>query len=389
MLDNMTRDDLVQVKSNQEAQLDAWIAADRKRKKTYGADISELRGLIAAQQHDQPRDRLVQLMARYPIELYASRTAYRLSIEREKDALDRRAGFQTRDEQRIADRFAQLPQSTYLLAEKDVMEIILQRYLELEADLHIPELDAWIVKNGGVNKVLVKLFESSSIEDPTYRNQLLQYTAEEFQSSEMNSPWVQLAVILENWIDSQQSERDRVSGAFERLRPVYMAALMEMADGPLYPDANGTLRVSIGQISGYDPQEAVTYASQTTVRGMVAKAGPSPFSLPAKVQDAAHRVSDSPWIDPELGTIPLNFISSLDNTGGNSGSPTLNGRGELVGLAFDRNYEGMAADWAFDHRVTRSIHLDLRFTWWLMSEVEDAEHILGELNLTPKEPSKD
>ena len=83
----------------------------------------------------------------------------------------------------------------------------------------------------------------------------------------------------------------------------------------------------------------------------------------------------------------LNFISSLDNTGGNSGSPTLNGKGELIGLAFDRNYEGMAADWAFDHNVTRSIHVDLRFCWWLMSEVQDAGHILAELGISTENPS--
>jgi len=276
-----------------------------------------------------------------------------------------------------------------LEAEKDVMKIILTEYSALDADLHIPELDAWVQRNGGIDALLEKLFDAPAIEDHIYRDWLLKRSVDEFRQADDSSGWLQLAVILEDWVDSQQDERDRVAGAMERLRPVYLQALMEMADGTVYPDANGTLRVSIGQVAGYDPQEAVTYAPQTTVRGMVAKVGPPPFVLPAELQDAARGISTSRWVDPELGTIPLNFLSSLDNTGGNSGSPTLNGAGELVGLAFDRNYEGMAADWAFDHRVTRSIHVDLRFSWWLMSEVEDAGHILDELGIAAEPPAKE
>ena len=94
MLENMTRDDLVDAKIQAEAKLDEWIAADRKRQRKYAKEIAELREVVAQQQRSQPRDRLIQLMARYPSALYASRTAYRLSLERQKDGLDRRSGFQ-------------------------------------------------------------------------------------------------------------------------------------------------------------------------------------------------------------------------------------------------------------------------------------------------------
>ena len=91
----------------------------------------------------------------------------------------------------------------------------------------------------------------------------------------------------------------------------------------------------------------------------------------------------SRWADPALGTVPVDFLTDLDTTGGNSGSATLNGKGELIGLIFDGNYESMTGDWIYDPATTRSIHVDIRYLLWMLDEVEGAKGLLEELGVKP------
>ena len=173
-----------------------------------------------------------------------------------------------------------------------------------------------------------------------------------------------------------------MAGSSLRLQPLYMEALLQSGD-QVYPDANGTLRISVGHIKGYSPADAIEYQPQTTVAGMVAKVGEYPFDAPTRLVEAAASSPQSRFADPALGDVPVDFLSTLDSTGGNSGSATLNSQGEFVGFLFDGNYEAMSADWLFDPELTRSIHVDVRYMLWVL-EVEGADHLLDELGLAEK-----
>ena len=159
-----------------------------------------------------------------------------------------------------------------------------------------------------------------------------------------------------------------------------MDALRKHADGDLYPDANGTLRVTVGNVKGYSPRDGLQALPQTTLSGVVAKNGPAPFNAPARLLEAAKEPGER-WKDPRLGDVPVNFLSTLDTTGGNSGSATLDSQGRFVGLLFDGNYEAMSADWLFNPTLTRSIHVDVRYLLWMLDEVENATHLLQELGV--------
>jgi hypothetical protein len=167
-----------------------------------------------------------------------------------------------------------------------------------------------------------------------------------------------------------------------RLRPWYHEALARAGGSPLYPDANGTLRLTWGTIEGYSPAEAVRYAPRTSLSGVLAKVGPPPFEAPAALLKAAERVPAA-FVDPALGGVPVNFLSTCDITGGNSGSPTLDRDGRLIGLAFDGNLEGVSSDLAFDAQITRTIHVDFDYVRWIMDEVDHAEALLREMGITP------
>ena len=110
--------------------------------------------------------------------------------------------------------------------------------------------------------------------------------------------------------------------------------------------------------------------------------GEEPFDVPARVRDAfANPKPNRRWLDSRLGQVPLCFLADADTTGGNSGSPTVNGRGELVGLNFDRVWENVANDFGYNPDIARNVNVDIRFFLWLLDEVENADSILKELKI--------
>ena len=174
---------------------------------------------------------------------------------------------------------------------------------------------------------------------------------------------------------NRESAKNR-GGAQARLMPRYMEALLAKAGGLVAPDANSTLRVTYGQVKGVDAKDGLYYKPQTTLAGIVEKhTGEGDFDAPKVQLDAIKALRSgkkTPYIDASLGDVPVNFLSTVDTTGGNSGSPTLNGKGELVGLLFDGTYESVASNYLFDPTTTRSIHVDSRYMLWNMAEVDGA-----------------
>jgi len=126
----------------------------------------------------------------------------------------------------------------------------------------------------------------------------------------------------------------------------------------------------------------MAYHPFTTAEGILEKyTGRDPFESPAKQLDLIRAKAYGAYKAPELGTLPVNFLSTVDITGGNSGSATLNAKGELVGLAFDGTIEGVISDWWFDDRLTRTIHVDARYMRWVMDKVDGAGHLLKEMEV--------
>jgi hypothetical protein len=170
-----------------------------------------------------------------------------------------------------------------------------------------------------------------------------------------------------------------------RIRPVMLDALRVARGGRLYPDANGTLRFGFGQVKGYSPRNATWYMPQTDVRGVVEKeTGEEPFNSPARLLERAKAKEFGPYADPELKTLPVGFISTNVVTNGSSGSATLNAWGELCGLAFDSNWEGVGSDYLVEEDLTRTIHVDSRYMLWVMDAIDNADNLLTEMGIQPQ-----
>jgi len=158
--------------------------------------------------------------------------------------------------------------------------------------------------------------------------------------------------------------------------------------GKYYPDANSTLRLTYGTVKGLPRGEKVNDAKEnwyTTLKGTVAKhiPGDEEFDVPQKLTDLYNAKDYGVYADKE-GHLPVNFLTDHDITGGNSGSPVLNGKGELIGLAFDGNIEAMAGDVIYDPKLQRTINVDIRYVLFIIDKFADAKHIIEEMNVVTK-----
>jgi hypothetical protein len=183
-----------------------------------------------------------------------------------------------------------------------------------------------------------------------------------------------------------EERHDRLLGRFAILKPKYIEAMRAYRKDPFAPDANSTLRITYGTVRGYRPTPAAApYRPFSTLSEMIAKdKGTPPFDVPERVRAAAAAKKLGPYADDALGDVPVDFLADLHITGGNSGSATLNAKGELVGLVFDGNYEAMASDWVFVPSLTRSIHVDIRYIQWLLDATTPGDALLREMGVEPR-----
>ena len=168
------------------------------------------------------------------------------------------------------------------------------------------------------------------------------------------------------------------------LGKLYLKGILEMNKGKkLYPDANFTMRVSYGNVKSYSPKDAVKYSHICTLNGVLEKYKPGDyeFDAPVKLIELAKAKDYGQYVDATAKDIVVSFISSNDITGGNSGSPVLNAKGELIGLAFDGNYEALSHKIKFDKDLNRTINLDVRYLLWVVEKLGGATNIINELDL--------
>ncbi len=310
---------------------------------------------------------------------------YRNALERAKPDADRKPGYQQRDQERIEGGLRELDRRFVARMDRDLTAYWLREYLKLPQAQRVAAIDDWLGghDDAAITRALERSYASTRLGALDERLALLKAGAAAFESSE--DPFVMLAVAVTPALLVIEHEADARNGAALRARPVYVGAIAEMRKSlgsDVYPDANSSLRITFGNVKGYAPRDGVAYTPFTTLEGVAAKAnGIEPFDAPQVLLNAVAARKHGGLADPKLGSVPVNFLSDLDITGGNSGSPVLDARGRLVGLAFDGNWESVASNWVFDPVTTRMIAVDGRYIRWIMQEIYPAPALLREMGL--------
>lgn len=382
VLDNLKAVDALGEKARREAALRAWIAADPARKAKYQAAAEELAARVQAELVEADRDRVARSLMRASDLLPVAYRAYRLAEERKKPDLDREFGYQDRDLEDLRNSFVRLDRTLHLPSDRDLLAATLRRHAALPAARQIAPIAAWVAAQGGVDAALDALYRDPALAKTDARLALLDQPLPALVASK--DPWMGLARAYAAWDAPRRAAKKAHAGAMSRLMPIWLAADRERAGAGAYPDANGTMRFTIGTVTGYAPKDGLYAVPFTTLRGLRAKVGPAPFDAPAEVVARAADGAKSPYAAKELGDVPVNFLSDLDSTGGNSGSATLNGDGRLIGLLFDGNYESMVADWVFDPALTRTLHVDVRFVLWVLEGDPKSKWIADAFAKKPK-----
>ncbi|MCU8074628.1 S46 family peptidase [Shewanella sp. SM29] len=393
--------DIIGIKQSREDNFLAWLKQNPKLNQNL---IAELEVLLAEQQQAF-QSNYYFTNAQSSTLLTAANSLYRLAKEKQKPDAEREQGYQERDIAMLSSRLKRIDSSFDVTVDKTLWLQDLNAYLSQSN--RVAALDEMLnvnTKDADLAAKLDGLYSLTTLTDQAKRLAWMNADASAFETSA--DPFIRLAVALYDTNMAQEKSEKILDGKLSSARPDYIAAVIEYYKAnnwPVYPDANGTLRISYGMVDGYQSRDALYKQPFTRLDGIVAKhTGVEPYNAPKKLLDAIseQRFGDhlvkSVYQDPrswicrlfscldkpeEFNSVPVNFLSSVDTTGGNSGSPVFNGKGELVGLNFDSTYEAITKDWFFNPTITRAVHVDIRYILWMMDEVDHADNLIQELDL--------
>jgi hypothetical protein len=383
VMEGLVKGGLLAGRQKTDAELAAWMAGDPARRARYGDLFPALAALDARRIKLREREAAWGEVLQFGRLLGAAVTIVRMAEERAKPDPARDPEFQQRNWRRIAQIQTHLQRTYDRAIDRPLLKLAITRAARLPPRDRPEVVDVLLggaaASPAAIDKAVDDLYAGTTLESDAVRVRLLEATAAELRGSK--DRLIRLATALRPFQQRLEDAKKAEEGALALLRPRYVAALQEFSPRPLAPDANGTLRVTYGTVRGYRPAADAPAARPFTVLGeVVAKhTGHDPFDCPPRLREAVQQHRLGRYADDELHDVPVDFLSDTDITNGNSGSATLNDRGELVGLAFDGNIEGVASDWLFMPDVTRTIHVDARYILWVMDVVDGAHGLLREM----------
>ena len=400
LLDGFKATDIVGIKQEKEQAFLAWV---KQNKPEQIQTINKLEALLDEQQLARKTHYFFD-NAQTSTLLGAAKKLYRLAKEKQKDDAAREQGYQERDMKMFAARLNRIDTSFDASVDKVLWLQNLNAYLAQDNRVAIMDEQLKLDKAASLEAKVAAMYAKTQLADKQARLDWMDADISAFENS--NDPFIKLAVALYDTNMAKEQDEKTLAGKLSQARPDYMATIIaynKANNWPVYPDANGTLRITYGMVDGYQSRDALYKQPFTRLEGIVGKhTGKEPFNAPQKILDAIksksygeHKVA-SVYEDPrgwicrlfscldkpeEFGSVPVNFLSSVDTTGGNSGSPVFNGKGELVGLNFDSTYEAITKDWFFNPTITRAVHVDIRYILWMMDQVDHADNLIAELDL--------
>ena len=384
-LEGFARNDVLGFKRREEAAVLGWLQAQGEAGKPALAAHATLVKLVDDAKRTQERDLVLGSFNRSGV-LGTAVSLYRLAIEKQKPDAERESGYQQRDLPVIEGGLKQMERRYVPAMDRQLQQYWLDRYVALPAEQHVAAVDGWLggSDKAAADKALARL-DGSKLGSLDERLKWFNADKAAFEAS--TDPAIQYAVAVMPTLMDMEKKAKAVYGTALQARPLYLQAMADYKKSKgeaVYPDANSSLRITFGTVKGYTKLDGSVQQPFTLLEQVAAKeTGKEPFDNPKALLDAVAAKRYGGLADKRLGTVPVNFLSDLDITGGNSGSPVLDAQGKLVGLAFDGIQEAVASNWVFEPVMTRMISVDQRYMRWIMQEVMPAPQLLQELGVAP------
>ncbi len=364
-------------RADEEMAFMAWVAKDKKRGEKYGTAIQNIN--TAVEKRAKPMYQLRYLQeALGNIELTAVANHYApvadALIKGDKDAADKAAKAL---EQRIEAFFVNYSAET----DRKVAKALIKVYKDKMEPQYRPAMFQVIDNKfgGNIDAFVDDMFNNSVfVSRESIKNAL-----NGNPNAIINDPALAAGRTIFELMPKLNAQLQEANATYAQGHKAYIAGQLEMKKGTaMYPDANSTMRMTYGQVLNYSPKDAVLYDYITTLNGVMEKEDPNnwEFVVPSKLKEL-HKNRDYGQYAMANGELPVAFISNNDITGGNSGSPVLNAKGELIGCAFDGNWEAMSGDIIFEPSLQRTISVDIRYVLFITEKFGGAKHLIDEMTL--------
>jgi hypothetical protein len=365
---------VVESKAKEEAELTKWINANKDRKEKYGNCLNEIEKLCKEADGAKYKSVMNANLAIYTSSTLKAARALQKSLTLDKG----QKGYDDSKIEKLLKSFDAQNEDTDPATEAKIIVASLKTW-EKCAENNRPDL-TFFTKNykGNYDAYEKALLNSIFISKDNFEKFLKKPSNKVLE----NDPACQYLNVVFQYLIMNMSAFD-TEKKLEVPRRTYIAALKEMkASTPMYPDANSTMRTTFGTICDYYPADGVHYNYYTTTKGILEKEIPGDFEfdVPAKLKDLILKKDFGQYLDKD-GTMHVCFLSNNDITGGNSGSPIMNGNGELIGLAFDGNWEALSSDIVFNTDLQRCINVDVRYVLFVIDKYGGAGYLLKEMDI--------
>lgn len=377
-LKGLARIQLVQKRLDEERALQDYIGQSEVRRSLYGSTLANLNAVYDEMTRNAGREILLDLFNSTPTLVSRAAALYEASLQRQKPDAERGSAYTDKNYDRFQQNLLRSLASYHEPADRAVLEELLRQAWLLQGFLRIAELDPWMGKDNGA---IGEMYQSTVLKEEAKLKELLNASPDELKG--LNDPFINIAIAMRPGQQALRETRQSRTGIINKEYPLYVEVKEQFQKSTFIPDANSTLRLTFGRIKGYSPVDAVHYSPISTLTGVVQKTTGAPpfYDTPQKLLDQAKAKNYGKYAHKKLKDVPVGILYNTDTTGGNSGSPVMNARGELVGVNFDRAYEATINDYAWSDAYSRSIAVDIRYVLWVTKYVGEAEHLLKEMKV--------
>jgi hypothetical protein len=376
----LKRTGMVAMREASEAMLQTFIDADDKRQAMFGTLLKDIESVYLEMTEKAPVEIHLKELKNACRALSFAFTLLDAATEREKEDLERETPYMKRNYDLTVQQLKLDVSDWDKQTDTKMLQGMLERLQKIPAAKDVPGLGFLFKDNLSAERVAARFLESTQLGNPEFINECLTKTPE--QLMKMEDPLLKLMVQL---YPTYKQLRDIDKEREGRLGQLY-GSLVEMKQAfqpsDFIPDANATLRITYGHVRGYSPADAVYRLPISTLAGVMEKTtGNEPYVSPQALIEKYQAKDFGPFVHPRLGQVPVAILYNTDTTGGNSGSPVFNSKGELVAVNFDRTFEATINDFAWNADYSRSIGVDVRYVLWVTGWVYDAKHLLDEMGV--------
>jgi hypothetical protein len=381
-LQGLQRAAIVEQRQQEEAELLRFIQSDPQRQQQYATVLDDIAAVYREMSQAAAFDMNIEQLHAVSRFLSVAFTVVDAAVERQKDDLEREPAYMDRNFDQTTKSLMLTVQDLHAPTDKILAQGMLERLAAVPRARELPALARLLASPERFAERIEMAYSATRLDDAEFVRGCLSKTPEEL--GQLGDPLLNfMGDLYPVYVQLRQQAKER-NGQLDKSYGLLVEVKQQFLARDFVPDANATLRMTFGRVRGYSPADGVLKTPVTTLQGVLDKTtGEDPFITPQRVQELAEAREFGSFAHPRLGDVPVAILYDTDTTGGNSGSPVMNARGELVGVNFDRTFEATINDFAWNTHYSRSIGVDVRYCLWITGVVYGATQLLDEMGVQP------